>query len=304
MRYLIILLINIICSNGIAQVNNEQLNFSAINYKLTDKRIDIDTYELYLKSMLAFGDKSIIQEEVFKSMLSGKSFEFQDSLIQLWLIEILPDSSKILKLPKISSDWRDFPLFIFEYTILSEAYRTNTSYVKNYIEIIDKKEEFFPHLPSRESSVYNDPILVKFNSFIEYINWASNYPKEVDYFLNILIRNAKKVFKDKSEDKLIKKYTAFIDSTIFSSVNIEREYVPKSIQDYLHYYSLLKKKQIMFADLCNKEHIDQFIEQAYFLIFEQKISYELFEELRDFIVSNNLFDPEMIYYSLLISKYE
>jgi hypothetical protein len=286
-----------------AQNSTSQINLALLNFDLTNNKLALEDQELFLSTLLSLGDNAIVLEEIIRKILVTPDICSNDSLLNSMLNDFNPQDSVIInQYPRTVADWRDEPWHTVRLAYMGQAFLDSISLSEAYLKIHIDLPSNFPNIPT-EPLKYNNLILSLIDKIRSHVLWAINYPKEYQYFIDLLRLQTKRCFKNDTDD-LVLNFVNRVKNVAIESKSVDRESIPAPLNNILNYYYNQKKVQLKFADQCNPQNIKLFLENAYQLIYQKPIPDATALKINKYIVDQNLYDAEMIYLALILNKYE
>ena len=284
-----------------AQSDFDKINFAVLHYKLMQEKLPQSDLEMYLKAFPSLGDKNIILKEVFRNMLESEDLSYADSLINFWLNDFSTDEiNKLNQIVPIADNWMERAWNVVVMSYMGKAYLENVPFIDAYLKVRFNKLEKFPNLPPEKNFSYH--LLNPFYQYYSCSKWYLNYPDEFEYFRKMLTDLSMECYQSTSEDDIIQ-FTDLIKLKTRESNTIYDHYIPMPLEDLIA-YSQNNTTSLNHSELCNKEQIDQFLTKSYFVIHDEQIPENLLENLKNYIVQNDIYNSELIYLVLILSKYE
>jgi hypothetical protein len=299
--YIILFIFNL--SATYTQNLKNNINFSLLNYELTNTKIDLENQELFLSAILSLGDNKIVVEEIIRTILMRPDLSKVDSTFNYLMSNFtIEDSIAIHTFLQTGEDWRDEAYYVVMMSYLGQAYLDGITLSEAYLNIQKNKPAHFPNKPD-ESFIYNNPFLGIIEKKLSYIKWAVKYPDEYNFFVQLLRQQTKrKYFND--DDLLVNKFLKQVEQNAIENKKVDQESIPITIIKVIEIYSNQKKKSLKFEDLCQPETIDKFIANAYELVYQKPISNVIANSFNDYVKQNGIYDASLIYLAIILSKYE
>ncbi len=211
------------------------------------------------------------------------------------------DSIQLMKIPVGDKDYRERAFYFVWMSFFVQAYVEEISFIEAYIKTSKDKPKYFPNLPELGEFA---GLMAVVNNYYIFNKWVLKHPEEYLYFEDKLKRHTNEHWADYNEKNLVE----FID-VIIADVKEKRliyeQYLPFPLQNILDMRALQNVEiEDDLGAYCNEKEIDIFVKDAYKKIFNETLSPEGLLAITTYIKENDLYQPEVIYLALILSKYE
>lgn len=283
------------------QLNPNRINFGQLKFDLLGESLTQEELESILNTFSSFGDKSVILGEVMKSYLIEPNTDQADSLIDYWLQDFsVEDSLYLMKLPAIKQNFRERAFNVSWMASFAKAYIDKISFIEAHLAIFKDRPDRFPNLP--DMGKY-DGMVAGVYSYYAFSKWSIQYPLEYQYFEDLMKKYTIAVMGSYSVENL----SQFIDIVIKDIKDrklVYEQYLPFSLDDFMKYRGMEDESDSPLEKHCNPEEIDIFLKDAYKNVYNETLSDEGLLVLQEYIKENNLYNAQVIYLALILSKYE
>lgn len=302
MRFLLVIALSVIFNFSWAQLNPNQIKFGQIKYDFLNQQLTQQDLEEILNTFSSLGDKEIVFEEVVKSFFVQTNTSFSDSLIDYWLNDFnYEDSLKLTEIPPIKPDFRERAFNMVFLTYFAKAYLEDISLIEAHIVVQQQKPNAFPNLPEM-GGVYSGITDAIHNLYI-YSKWYLSHPKEYQYFEDLM----KSYVVQKMGSYSIKNLEKFINIVVKDVKDrrlIYESYLPLPLTEFLEYRAIHEANKSNQNNDLNNNEIKALLQDGYQKLYNETLSDEALTSLMEYVETNKINDPKVIYLALIFSRYE
>jgi len=298
MLYIWLFCLPVLCI-GQESINEVRSDFSEIIYDIKESTPSISYLDNIINAYQSFGDKELIRQMIVEGLIFTDKDQSYRTSSALEIPLSKKDSIYLSSLPKLSSSIRKIPYSVFVFTVMGKSLNEQSEFLEAYFEIMSQKEKLFPHMNTGNSRLANR-YEEELNNHSLFLTFAVEHPNEMNELVNLFKEQCLKWRKSYTPAN-ITKFQAHLTQT-FDKNSIYAYFIPNGISFCLEQLNMPESIIPSYQDM--RSNSQEFIYNAFNDVLHREPSQNELIELKSYIDKTEDIRPEMIYYALILIKYE